>query len=376
MKTANYTKKFIILKTLYSNMKDLSPKGHGRLEARGQNLSINFSIQGAESTNYYDVLLIGDDKAHRLGSLYTEENRNGTVDFRLNKKDLEKLDFPLEKINGILIIRNSKILLGGYFGKDDGTINKYIGSMDYQLTKKSIEEVTMEEVPVVEPVDLEEVAEEASSEEVVAEVYPEEPVEDSILDMAEEVEELVEEITAEAYQLDLEKVFSDVENSYQKDYENYYMQNQPKESDYDLEYLINLLNYYPYIEPFKLHLAGYNWWRIDIVDLANEKNFLPYFDYIISRDYNQPLTSEFIGANQLIKKYSHYIFGLYENKEGLKYYIYGIAGLFTIDEYPQGGTTGFNTWYEGKENLGYWLLYLEPNTGRIIYPINPMIPTE
>ena len=42
-------------------------------------------------------------------------------------------------------------------------------------------------------------------------------------------------------------------------------------------YVLNILAFFPYIEPFKIDLKGYNWWRIDIDDPREDKGFLPYF---------------------------------------------------------------------------------------------------
>ncbi len=114
--------------------------------------------------------------------------------------------------------------------------------------------------------------------------------------------------------------------------------------------------------------------------IEEDLGFLPYFDYILSRDSNNLMIENSVTSSQLIKKYGHYIFGLFENKGEVRLYVYGIPGDFKLDEYPQAGTTGFNNWFEAKfkekEAPGYWLLYLDARSGRILYPINPMIPME
>jgi len=65
---------------------------------------------------------------------------------------------------------------------------------------------------------------------------------------------------------------------------------------------------------------------------------------------------------------------MYKDGKEIKYYIYGVPGKFTIGEQPFKGITGFNTWYESNEGTGYWVLYIDPMTGKTIHPINPMVP--
>ena len=56
--------------------------------------------------------------------------------------------------------------------------------------------------------------------------------------------------------------------------------------------------------------------------------------------------------------------------------MYMLFEEFTIEEHPFRGITGFNTWYDSMDGIGYWVLYIDPMTGNIIYPINPMVPSE
>ena len=77
-----------------------------------------------------------------------------------------------------------------------------------------------------------------------------------------------------------------------------------------------------------------------------------------------------------IKKYNHYLFGLYKEHDEIRYYVYGIPGKYVVEEHPFRGITGFNTWYSSGEKDGYWLIYIDPLTGKVIFPINPMIPSN
>ena len=126
---------------------------------------------------------------------------------------------------------------------------------------------------------------------------------------------------------------------------------------------MSILRYFPYIEPFKEDLEGYNWWLIDYSEEA-EEGFLPYFDYL-----NQTNSIE------LMEKYKHYLFGLFNQEEKVRYYVYALPGDYSLEEHPNEGLFGFNTWYEGVDQVGYWLLYIDPMTGRIVDPMDPIDPS-
>lgn len=139
------------------------------------------------------------------------------------------------------------------------------------------------------------------------------------------------------------------------------------------DYVLNILRYFSIVDPFRQNLDGYRWWRNDFQDEA--KGFLPYFSYVTGGDAKIRRTSS-TTAREMMSLYNHYLFGLYGQGEEVKYYVYGVPGGFYKDEHPHGGTTGFNTWFSGNETIGYWLLYIDPLTGKVIFPINPMNPVD
>lgn len=94
----------------------------------------------------------------------------------------------------------------------------------------------------------------------------------------------------------------------------------------------------------------------------------------MSSDYKYPFLNNSTTCLNLIRKYGHYLFGMYKEGRETKYYIYGVPGKFAIEEHPFKGITGFNTWYESTNGIGYWILYIDPMTGKRIYPLNPMVP--
>lgn len=184
-------------------------------------------------------------------------------------------------------------------------------------------------------------------------------------------------ITEEEYQRAMQEMFSEAE--YELDEAQVLSPEAQRRLNQKMQatnYVLSILRYFPYVEPFKIDLEGYNWWRIDIQNPKEDMGFLPYFSYIASGNRKFPLVENAVTATALMKKYGHYIFGLYNVNDEVKFFVYGVPGRFISEDHPQNGTTGFNTWYESKDGLGYWLLYIDPETGRIIYPINPMIPKD
>lgn len=368
----SYARKFIILKKEFSNMKNLNPKGHGKLELKGNKINISINIENVEKNNFYDAMLIGEGKEFNLGRIYTDDNYTGKGDFNLNYKELEGMGFSINRINGILITRDSNILLGGYFNKEDKSIDRYI-----------------KKIPPKAPI-IEEIVEEKDIKEEIIEIEPEIEMEKPETTEKEEVEidiqkpiaykinteEEYDEIMSEIFQKPIET--EEIEDVYIPPKLDTLDEVEPKEyqKNQTTNYVLNILSFFPYIEPFKINLKGYNWWKIDIEDPKEDKGFLPYFSYIAGGSHKYPIIQNTITANDLMGKYGHYLFGLYNIKDEVRFYIYGVPGKFKTEEHPQKGTTGFNTWFESNNGLGYWLLYIDPTNGRIIYPINPMMPIE
>lgn len=400
----NFKRKFFILKKEYSNMRNVNPKGHGKLELRNNRLNLSIHIDNAESNNYYNVILLGDNKVKDLGKVHTDKSHGGKADFDFNYKDLESLGFPLEKINGILILRDSNILLGGYLEKDDMTIQNYINKLTRIDTKQQKKEI-VEPVPQGEsssvpsnvpqgeheevlfvpeesqPSAYEQEAVETSIEEemAVAKTFPEEPVIEEQY-IVNDIETLPSEsLTEEEYDKAMQEMFYDPEalsKVEEPEFVSVDAQKKQNQKNQTTNYVLNILSFFPYIEPFKIDLMGYNWWRIDIDDPREDKGFLPYFSYVAGGNHKYPLVQNTVTATALMRKHGHYLFGLYNSNNEVKFYVYGVPGEFTSWDHPQKGTTGFNTWFEGRHSIGYWLLYIDPSTGRVIYPINPMIPKD
>lgn len=142
-------------------------------------------------------------------------------------------------------------------------------------------------------------------------------------------------------------------------------------------YTMDILKFFQKVEPFKENLRGYTWWEIQHNDEDFQRGFLPFYNYLANVYYPYPLTSKTTTCQSMIEKYGHYVFGTVREQEDIKYYVYGVPGRFNIAEHPYNGATGFNTWLKDKnssDELGYWLIYIDALSGKIVNPINPTIP--
>jgi hypothetical protein len=296
----------------------------------------------------------------------------------------------LEKINGILILREDRVLLAGYMDEEDGSIEKHIARLSQDrlqdsrpekpLVEEDIDEEVKEKDKEEKDTEKEDGLEKAKPEQDIAEIdkpelnIPENPLlEDEVSDEDKPF------VSVEEYDKAMQEMFKDVEmpsNIEESPQLSAEAKRRLDQKNQTTNYVLNILAFFPYIEPFKIDLKGYNWWRIDIDDPREDKGFLPYFSYIAGGDHKYPLVQNTVTATALMKKHGHYIFGLYNVEDEVKFYVYGVPGYFTKEDHPQRGTTGFNAWFEGKDGIGYWLLYIDPTNGRVIYPINPMIPKE
>lgn len=386
-KSLGLGRKFIIFKKKFSNIEELNPKGHGRLILRGNKLNISLNIENGERNNFYNVILTRGREVYDLGKIYTDENYSGKANFDLNYNQLRREGFSIDRINGILLVRGSKVLLGDYLNREDGSIENYIEELKVKKRseegkkEKKEELVKKEKVKQVKTPGLEDKLEKEKNEKEGQELKSSRKTDDKVGDKKPRVEgektridrdkPIRSEINSKRK---YDKTMSDIFNKYEKDRKE--ENKEARGRSETIDYVLNILNFFPYIEPFKINLQGYNWWRIDRKNNERKRDLLPYFSYVVGGNHKYPIIEDSITANKLINRYGHYIFGLYNINKKVKFYVYGVPGRFLKEDHPQGGNTGFNTWFEGRADYGYWLLYIEPTSGRIIHPVNPMVPVR
>lgn len=414
-----YNRKFIILKDDYTTIDSINPKGHGKIEIRGNKGILRLNVENCESEQYYHVYFLkeknGEVDELELGRIITDERGKGTADINFSLKEMELQGFPIDKIEAIVIKQGTDIVLSGHINKSSGIMEKYVKTISTEKTEiEQVQEPILQEERALEDEDSkpqedlskhfpfgfiggvpdvekpEEVVEEKVEENIQEHIPEEIPVQEEI---KEELEEKAQEELKQEEIKTEEKVEHNMETPQEnfRETANYQFQGtyQP-EYTYDqieymrrlnhknqmTDYILSILKYFPKVEPFKVYLHGYTWWRIDDDGYNSYRGFLPYYNYLLSADYKYPFLYNSATCIDQIRKYGHYLFGIYSENNQAKYYMYAIPGRFVTEEHPFKGITGFNTWYDSIDGVGYWILYIDPLTGKVIYPINPMVPAE
>lgn len=381
----SYSRKFIILKKELGNIKRGNIKGHCKIERKGPKIILTANVENGDLESIYNLALFtdGETPITVLGKLFTDEMGKGKGEYVLTERELGGNG---SKLKGILVMLDKDILLAGYIDKEDGSIERYIDSLALETRIEDKEETPLqiEEINVEETVGLEEV----KPVEELSHIEETNPLDENIaigVSSSEEINtnELVypesnpveeEMFTEEAPSISQHIFYNLDDDSYEPDYKTLEYLKRLNQKNQTVNYVLSILRFFPYAEPFKYNLKGYNWWLVDL-DSENEyKAFLPYFAHVVGGNNKEYYDNGITTCNQLMNKYQHYLFGLYNEGEEVKYFLYGIPGTFTIDEHPYRGANGFNTWYEGVNAPGYWIIYIDPMTGKAVNLPNPMIP--
>lgn len=393
---STYLRKYIILKKDYLNIPGINPKGHVKIETRGNKGNISIVIENCQRDKDYQVIFLKDEeghvKKHSIGQIITDHKGKGRINISVNLRDLELQGFSIDEISAILIRKDEDILLGSHIDKDVGTIERFLQEemRKPNLTKEAeIElEAGLQKDPIMKiglDTELESELGTELEEESTMEIETETEFNTNTLEKPTEIEEPIEIPKVEEKILEEEILFTKEEENPVEDIintveviDNYQSIEETRKLNHRNQmtnYILNILRFFPQIQPFKLDLHGYSWWQIEDDGTDAHKGFLPYFNYLMSADYKYPFINNSITCFDQIKRYGHYLFGMYKEKGETLYYIYAIPGRFAVEEHPFRGVTGFNTWYEAIEGMGYWLLYIDPMTGEIIHPLNPMMPS-
>lgn len=138
------------------------------------------------------------------------------------------------------------------------------------------------------------------------------------------------------------------------------------------ENLYNILKDYKEVEPLSVKLNNFYWWYIPYDEMGIKTGILPYYNQIISSYYPYPMSNRVTTCAGLMKKYGHYLFGIYKENDEIVRFIYGVPGEFTKEEQPYKGVTGFKNWSyaanDDKKERGYWLAFVNPKTGETTDP--------
>lgn len=131
---------------------------------------------------------------------------------------------------------------------------------------------------------------------------------------------------------------------------------------WDIDRLIDCCNkFFEKTEPFGVSRKDYSWWKVN--STVNLNNIL------FQCNIKTPIL-----FNPLVMvahyKYKHLIVGVYCDKARKKeFLVFGIPGYYNVDERPFGEMclwVGTNTLKLQENNFGYWLVYIEPKSGKFV----------
>lgn len=335
-----FLRKFIIL----NKQSERNLKGHVRLEARGVKSRIALAIEGKTKEEVTRRLFIVSNEKNKfkeveLGRVEVNKNGKGVFELVVNSNSVKNSQIPISDFNVLLLKEidakgNEKVVLAGYIYRDDNTIESIINKQKTNKVRLKSQNEEVEMAPIVKQARKVKVVEEAEKTEEVKKIQ----------EVQEEKE--VEE-TIESKQVEEEKL--EVKNQVEKD---------KAETS-----IFNILKNFEETDPFKRKLARYRWWEIKN---TNKDKLLPYHNYLNASQTKHK--DKYTDCETQIEKYQKYLFGIAENKGKITHYIYGIPGRYERKEHPHGGATGFVSWIESKDKSGYWLLYINANTGKIVKP--------
>jgi len=125
--------------------------------------------------------------------------------------------------------------------------------------------------------------------------------------------------------------------------------------------------YFRSIAPFEPVIKNHEWF----VNVDNTKTFLVDLNgHLI--DY-KTLYFNF-GTTYKKQGYPQRIIGYYskDNSKEIDYIVLGVLGEYKQNHQPMRGLTGYVYWHnvEKDSEIGYWVIYLEYATGKIVVPLN------
>jgi len=384
-----YARKYIIFKNGKSNIPGINPKGHGLLETRENKGNLSVNVERCQRDYYYNVYLVGrkgeDIVDTLIGKVITDDVGKGSVELSFNPRNVEDSNNSIENYTSLVLRRGTQVLLIGHIKNDRGILEKYLSNIEVKDDEEVVERIEVEQKIKETDKVVEEIVEEIIEGYIEpTEDYQEEIVEEiQVVDEAYEVEESIkedheEEIIEENIEIIEEAEDIQVQEAYSEIEEEKEVVEEPTPINFKsqmTDYVLSILRFFPYVKPFNVELNGYDWWRIESDGVNIHRGFLPFYNYLLNMYHIYPNMQNTTTCQYLIQKYNHYLFGIYKVNGDARYYIYGIPGNFITLEHPFRGATGFNTWYESRDGFGYWLIYIDPYTGKVMYPINPMIPT-
>lgn len=368
------------------NKKDIA-RGYVRLDIRGIKGNVIVSVENLGDVKTTSEVYLYKDKMNKI-KLGDINNKKGML-----KKILTfGSNNAIEDYNTCAIVKNGKIAL--YSNLFNTTSIETIKKLDTEEEKAEIipdakehedhaeNEMSHAHSGVMEPIKQEPKSYDKENEkpqQLNEEPKLSSPSQDrprrieKIVPMEETHEEQIkeEEIVDEMQVSEKQESNEDVSKSSQEDEPQVKSESIRHKNKFN-ESLYNALKDYKRTEPLSVKIKNFSWWYIPYDEMGIKNGFLPYYNQIVSSYYPYPMSNRVTTCNSLMKKYGHYIFGIYEDNDDIVKFIYGVPGEFTKEEQPYKGITGFKNWsYSNKDNNaehGYWLAFVNPRTGESTDP--------
>lgn len=352
------------------NKKDIC-KGYVRLDVRGQRGLIIVSVENIGDHKSTSEIYLYKDKKEKL-KLGTVNNRKGTI-----KKNLTFAPgVNISDYNICGVVKDERVILYAnlYSKVDVVDVRKLEETVTFQQ-EETENNKTEEVIEAVE--DKNETIEESSEPEItenneeidteqveVAEKLEqaEELEQEEVLEHREETKVLADNNNVEPNVHKAEDKIIDVESASRK----------TKPVNKFEQRLYNSLGDENKIEPLSVKIKNLTWWKVPYDDKGLRSGVLPFYSQIISSYYPFPISNRVTTCQSLMKKYGHYLFGVYKENNNISRFVYGVPGEFNREEQPYKGATGFKNWsYKNKNidgNYGYWVVFVNATTGEVTEP--------
>lgn len=340
------------------NKQDKS-RGYVRLDIRGVKGNIIVSVENLGEVKTTSEVYLYKDKKNKI-KLGEINNKKGTLKKLLTFGN----NNAIEDYNICAVVNDKKIIM--YSNLFNTTSLEQVRKLEADEEKNIIEEVSnLEDTSVLENTPKSageiETVEELKNENKTDETVQEAKINDNVkLSVSSAVN--INEPPVE--QENNEEPIDDEQAQAQAQFHKY-------KNKFD-ESLYNVLKDYKEVEPLSVKIKDFYWWYIPFDETGIKNGFLPYYNQIISSYYPYPMSNRVTTCSGLMKKYGHYIFGVYKERGDIAKFIYGVPGDFVKEEQPYKGITGFKNWsYSNKENYdkhGYWLAFVNPKTGETTEP--------
>ena len=377
-------RKFIFLEVIDSGyaVHSKSLKGHIQLnESKGKTIA-KVLIEGIKPEEYgIDVFLEGQ-KVKNVGN-FTGQNK---VDYIITvEESLEKIEaiaiYPLRDPRSIVLVaylvnRDSINIKEIVYFKGNQKVSEKKNVSKAIEGKKEVKNNESEVVKVKEPIKVEELKEpleESSTDELKNEDK------DEIITPALNFSTVDREILKET----IEKKYADKINESTPKSETEGCDKTENKGGifnntifYLWENLDKLDNILELADPFKQRIQNHKWWYVKEFDTDIQYYCILYNGYLM------PMIYPFMNYKNIHAISRDWIFGVVTEDSGdkklLKYFVYGIPGRFYMQEQPFRGSTGYlylqSEDVVKSEPMGYWLLYVDVHTGKIVIPRRPVKP--